>query len=297
MKKKIDTLLSIMIILVLFPLLVTLFFQRSSPKTLIEGMENDFGENRSGTQGGEMGEEETERQVLGIVAKEIRADSSKEAILAQTVIARTNLYAARKAKTKEPESLEPNEMRELWGEEFEAIYQRLKECVEETRGQVLTWNGAYIYAAYHAMSAGETRNMAELYGESNMPYLTNVVCPEDNIAEGYITVSYWEKDAFFPKDLAEEKRQAMVTKRDAAGYVLEVQIGDELCAGEDFRSRYGLNSACFSIAETDGKIRIVTKGLGHGFGLSQYTAEHMAEEGKNYKEILQFFYPGTELAV
>jgi stage II sporulation protein D len=39
----------------------------------------------------------------------------------------------------------------------------------------------------------------------------------------------------------------------------------------------------------------VTKGVGHGLGLSQYTANEMAKEGKNYKEILQFFFEGTEV--
>jgi stage II sporulation protein D len=44
-----------------------------------------------------------------------------------------------------------------------------------------------------------------------------------------------------------------------------------------------------------GKIRIVTKGHGHGFGLSQYTAQKMAEKGEDYRNILQYFFPGTEL--
>ena len=29
--------------------------------------------------------------------------------------------------------------------------------------------------------------------------------------------------------------------------------------------------------------------------MSQYTANEMAKEGKSYKEILQFFYEGTEM--
>ena len=57
----------------------------------------------------------------------------------------------------------------------------------------------------------------------------------------------------------------------------------------------GWNSACFTVTEVDGEVRIVTKGLGHGFGLSQNEAEHMAGEGKTYEEILAYFYPGAEL--
>jgi len=36
-------------------------------------------------------------------------------------------------------------------------------------------------------------------------------------------------------------------------------------------------------------------GFGHGVGMCQWCAFQMAQEGKNYKEILQYFYPGTEI--
>ena len=45
----------------------------------------------------------------------------------------------------------------------------------------------------------------------------------------------------------------------------------------------------------DGKLRITTRGIGHGLGLSQYTANQMAKEGKSMEEILAHFFEGTEL--
>ena len=64
-----------------------------------------------------------------------------------------------------------------------------------------------------------------------------------------------------------------------------------------FRSRncLGLNSACCYIKEVEGKVRIVTKGLGHGIGLSQYGANELAKEGNDYKEILQYYYKDVEI--
>ena len=76
-----------------------------------------------------------------------------------------------------------------------------------------------------------------------------------------------------------------------------MKIGTVSCDGEKFREAMGLPSSCFAMAEIDGKVRIFTKGLGHGFGLSQNTAELMAKEGKSYEEILAYFFPGAELAV
>jgi stage II sporulation protein D len=50
------------------------------------------------------------------------------------------------------------------------------------------------------------------------------------------------------------------------------------------------------IIETAGE-NLVFKGsgFGHGVGLSQWGAKKMAEDGFNYKEILEFYYPNTEI--
>jgi stage II sporulation protein D len=37
------------------------------------------------------------------------------------------------------------------------------------------------------------------------------------------------------------------------------------------------------------------KGYGHGVGLCQWCSLQMAQEGKNYKEILSVYYPGTTI--
>ena len=86
----------------------------------------------------------------------------------------------------------------------------------------------------------------------------------------------------------------VIRGRDSAGYVTEVQAGDEILTGEAFRFRYSLNSSCFTAEETDGGVRIVTRGLGHGFGMSLYAANRMAEEGQDYRAILTYFYKNLD---
>ena len=56
-----------------------------------------------------------------------------------------------------------------------------------------------------------------------------------------------------------------------------------------------LPSAFFTIAKTGGNYIIEGGGYGHGIGMSQNGANEMAKAGKTYEEILQFFYPGTEV--
>ena len=57
-----------------------------------------------------------------------------------------------------------------------------------------------------------------------------------------------------------------------------------------------LPSAFFTLQEEEnGRYEIIGGGLGHGIGMSQYGADGMARAGKTATEILQYFFPGTEI--
>lgn len=65
-------------------------------------------------------------------------------------------------------------------------------------------------------------------------------------------------------------------------------------SGEKIRLLYDWDSSAFSLKEVDGKIRVVTKGVGHGLGCSLYGADALAKQGYSYKEILEYFYTEIE---
>ena len=73
-----------------------------------------------------------------------------------------------------------------------------------------------------------------------------------------------------------------------------MRIGETICTGDQFRDALKLPSSSFSFYESPHGLKIATVGKGHGFGMSQWTAQEMAKDGKNYEEILQYFYEGTE---
>ena len=293
--KKINTFLTVLVFFLLAVLFLIIFYQKMQI-TQLTG-------NISGIYGQETEDQAAEEELLiGIVAKEIGVDREDAAIKAQCVIARTNLYSARETGTELPEHLNREQMKKLWGDYFPAAYRRISKALQETKGETLVYNGHLIYAAYHAVSSGNTRNMEELYPDAKMPYLISRECYEDSMAPDYLGVYYWSRDEFLELCRAQNPdagltdcSQIQVAQRDSAGYVLTVQLGNDSCAGESFRESLNLKSANFTIAEQDDKIRIVTKGLGHGFGLSQYTAEKMAEGGSSYEEILAYFFPGSTL--
>lgn len=72
---------------------------------------------------------------------------------------------------------------------------------------------------------------------------------------------------------------------------MEIQIGNQVFQGEQVREILKLPSSCFTIQKIEEQVRFLCKGVGHGLGMSQYTAHQMALEGKNYKEILGYFFP------
>ena len=56
-----------------------------------------------------------------------------------------------------------------------------------------------------------------------------------------------------------------------------------------------LPSAFFTIKKEKGSYCIEGGGFGHGIGMSQTGANEMAKQGKNYREILELFYPGVNV--
>ncbi|MFP3156134.1 SpoIID/LytB domain-containing protein [Lachnospiraceae bacterium ZAX-1] len=214
---------------------------------------------------------------------------------------------------KLPDALDSNELLDLWGKDgFTENYQTLVEAIESTKGQTIMFQQEYIDAAFHAVSAGKTRSAKEALGREELSYLDIVESFDDIPSVEFLKVVFYEKPEFIAKILkkwdnedikeVEDTQENLMEKikiveRDSAEYVTQIQIGSEIGTGEEFRDAFGLNSSCFYIAEVEGSIRIVTKGLGHGLGLSQYGGNQLAKSGKKYEEILQYYYKNIDISI
>ena len=289
LEEKVNIFLILLIFLCVLPVFLTTFMGRLRIEDLLI--------NRPGSKIAEV-----EAKLPLIVAKEISIQMPEECIKAQSVIARTNLMAAREAGEEEPQGFEVEELQTLWGSEYAACYEKLPALIKETEGETLQYKDKYIYAAYHQTSAGNTRDMGEYYKSNVMPYLSSAACHEDTTAEGYLNVFFWTEEDFlkqmkllFSEEELQNSSDVTITARDSAGYVLEVLVGQTVYDGETFRKRLNLPSACLELTLLDGDVRIVTLGQGHGFGLSQSMAKHLAEAGYSYKEILTYFYKGVTI--
>jgi stage II sporulation protein D len=96
-----------------------------------------------------------------------------------------------------------------------------------------------------------------------------------------------------------------VAERDESGRVVSVAVRspgpgrrDLTLSGAAFRAAIGyvnVKSTLFDIREDGDAILFEGRGAGHGVGLCQWGAKAMAEQGKTYREILEFYYPGAEI--
>ena len=225
---------------------------------------------------------------IGRMAKEIPADYEEEALKAQAVLVRTSVYKSiKEGGTQvllEDDFWTEEEMRQQWGgSRYSGYYRKLEDAWKETEGQVVMYGENLANTPFTRLTNGNSRDGGEVLGSGDYPYLKIKDCPLDIEAPEQIqTVTVDDMDA-------------EVTAMDTAGYVTSVRVGQETVNGEEFRQTYGLASSCFILQKYDGKLRITTRGVGHGLGLSQYTANEMAKEGKDVSEILQYFFEGTEI--
>ena len=278
MREKLKFYGAILILIVLVPYLMTIYFH---------GMPGKFSGGRE--------DAGIEQKVIQMVAAEMSGHYETEALKAQAVIARTNL------------SRDPDLVIEKNQENQEENLETITFCVEETAGEILTWKGEAIDAAYHAVSSGNTRNAAEVSGQEGKDYLQSVESRQDISSMEYLNIIYMEKQEMAQKlqgllgaaatvDAEGLPDSLTIEARDSAGYVTRVRCGSVVLNGEAVRDALGLSSSCFYFSRSDGKIRITCKGEGHGLGLSQYGANELAKEGKNYREILKYYYQDVKIS-
>lgn len=249
---------------------------------------------------------------IGVLAKEMDVTYGDEALKAQAILTRTNLY--RRIEENQDiifreEYMTYSEMKNLWGEtDAKKAYERLKKAARETDDKAILYNGKLASASFHQLSNGSTRNGKEVLGGEEYPYLKQKECPKDVESEFQLqtlTFTYDEvKTACQSFLVAVEQKEAdqpftfesfEVKAVDGAGYVTKVRIGSGVYPGEEFRNALGLPSSCFTLQDQNGNLKITTKGIGHGLGMSQYTANEMAKEGKTCEEILAYFFEGAEI--
>lgn len=289
-RNKIKSFFAFLIILFLLPYIISVFI---NGKNAVQGADSD---NAS-------------VYLAEMLAGETDGGCEIEALKAQVVVLRTELYRTEKEKqTLLDKCLTQTQMKKKWGTKYEENLKKCQQAVQETKGIVLWYHETFAWAPFHQSSNGKTRDVQEVLGNADYPYITAKECPLDKAAEDEIQVHLIEYKEIQKRCreflVAEEQKKAEngygyedfeIQEWDSSGYVRKMRIGETICTGDQFRDALKLPSSSFSFYEGPHGLKIATVGKGHGFGMSQWTAQEMAKDGKNYEEILQYFYEGTEL--
>jgi stage II sporulation protein D len=203
------------------------------------------------------------------------------------------------------------------------------QAVQETAGQVLTFDGRLIDAFFHSTCGGRTADGTEVYPGADRPYLRSIR-DQDEGGRAWCAISprfRWQERwtgaalartlretlpaAGAPAELAESVRDLQVVDRTPTGRVAHLEVvGDGSrytvsgpVARLVLRTGDGsiLRSATFNLQvsrEGGHIVQLVAEGsgAGHGVGMCQWGALGRARAGFTYQDILSAYFPGTEIA-
>lgn len=245
---------------------------------------------------------ELEEYLVGVVAAEMPASFNIEALKAQAILART--YALKKMSKGEKLTdtvstqayIDKNEMQKKWGDDYTKYYNKIVSAVNSTKGQVVKYNGNYIEALYHSTSNGKTESAKEVWGQ-DIPYLKSVDSSWDKKTSAYLKIENKEFNTLM-KILGldiDKNTNIEILSKDESGRVSKIKVEDKIYTGIEFRTLLGLRSTDFDITITENGLEIITRGYGHGVGMSQYGANEMAKLGYNYKDIINHYYQNVKI--
>jgi stage II sporulation protein D len=239
-----------------------------------------------------------EEYIKAVVAEEMSVDWDMEALKAQAVVSRT--YAVYQ------KSLNGNSSYHIVSSVLNQVYKgensdvRAAYAVAETSGEILTYNGDPIEAFYHSTCGGMTENPEDIFGKS-YPYLKPVKssCDLSPYSAWSRTIKFEdiEKALGIPGIKGISVKSFTSTKR-VRQLNIKTASGTTAINATDLRKALGwsrLPSTNFTLSRHGDSVLFEGSGYGHGVGLCQWGALKMARDGKNYREILSFFYPGTTI--
>ncbi len=245
---------------------------------------------------------EIEEYVIGVVGAEMPASFNEEALKAQAIIARTYAVSVlNKGKILTDTSStqnykDNNELKKMWGSNYDKYYNKIKRAVNDTKGIYLTYDGKIIDAVYHSTSNGQTESAEYVWGTSK-PYLVSVSSPYDTTNKSFNYekfIAYADISKKLNMDI-NENTEIKVLSKTAGDRIEKISINNKIYSGVELRSLLSLRSADFEITKEENGLSFKTKGYGHGVGMSQYGANGMAKTGSSYKEILTHYYKGVKL--
>jgi stage II sporulation protein D len=236
-----------------------------------------------------------------VIASELPGKAGLEAMRAQAVLVSTLIDSLR-------EGIEVTDSTEFQSYKGVSLSRPLSaRAAELSSNEILVFKGVPIQVFFHSTCAGMTSTVQDIFGgkaTNPSPYLRNVPCtyckqspfwsehtcqiPKQQFATAFGA----QPPVIVSQDMAQ--RPTMVRylfqgkQVESSGYLFWLRLGQ----------RFGWDKVPgtrFSLIARPEVVEIKSSGAGHGVGLCQWGAIGMAEAGKTYKQILAYYFPGTQV--
>ena len=264
-----------------------------------------------------------EDYVKGVLAKEMplgRDSENFEALKALAVCIRT--YAIQKMK-------DGKIYFDIYADTRDQVYGGMDAekpisnmAVDETKKLILKFNGEVTDIFYHSTCGGYTESSANVFTKEEIPYLNSIKDGEEpncNISPRFKWEENYSKDLIIDRlksySLLENRsydlEDVSVISRFSSGRVneLEIVVVDDsgwnksvILKGNEIRNvirnsdgKNILWSTMFDVELNSNSVLLSGKGFGHGVGLCQWGAISLSRHGWDFREILDFYFPGTDL--
>lgn len=255
-----------------------------------------------------MEEMDAETYLMGVVAGEMRNDWPLEALKAQAILARTFTMKFINDKSSAYNNADiSTDITEAQAYNADAVNERIRKAVNETRGMVMIADGEFPYAWFHSHSGGVTELPSKaLEYEEDPGYLASVKSDEPDDAPE--DIKNWT--AAFSFDQVRSACKAVGVELEniesfkigevgESGRAVSFVVNGKEVSAPSFRLHIGASKLKSTLIDSvkiqDENVIFTGRGFGHGVGMSQWGALKMADEGKSAEEIIHHYYNGVEL--
>lgn len=274
-----------------------------------------------------------EEYLYAVVPSEMPSTYETEALKAQAVCARCYAYNQMKTMAYPEYNAHVDDSVSFQVYNNSKEQKSTTNAVNETSGQKLWYGDQVAMTYFYSTSSGDSTSV-EAWGtklvDANQ-YLKGVTIADGSGTDYEENLAWYRWSAKISKDIMEKLikknigkeigslKNVEITKTGSGGVVLEILVSgskDSVRVKTENKIRKALGGQGYKITKQDGTIVNSTSllpsaffdieksgdyfiinggGYGHGIGMSQNGANELAKAGKNYKEILEFFYPGTKV--
>lgn len=251
-----------------------------------------------------------EEYLEGVLPHEMDPGWPLESLKAQAVVARTFTYANLGKFRKDGFDLTADTRSQVY-KGTTGVNENVRAAVRQTRGEVLGWKGKLLRVYYHACCGGATTDAGAAWGNDGEipPPLRGVRDPWCAASPHMKWLAYFAW-ADLTAAISEHKMLTSplvglrVGARDAAGYVrtflAKTKSGTVEVKAAELRTALGAGEMrsvrIKAVNQLKKGVEFQGAGSGHGVGLCQWGARLQAEKGRNYGQILKFYFPGAELS-